>query len=109
MTARPVVVAREFLEAGGIIIFPDINMIIQAVAETHKHIRLDLFQGILIKSDISIADQHLIAFRTVAARSPGILRIDGKTQVPIVVPAVVGLPDISMERDVPLSLEICAG
>ena len=109
MIGRPVIISRELLQADRIIVRPDVDMIVQVIPDARKQVRPDPFKGIHIQPDESITDKYPVAVRSVAPRPPGILRIDGQTYIPAVVPGIVWVPDIGMERDIPLTLEIRAG
>src|SRR5882757_8542255 len=109
MIARTIAVFGELLQVDGIIVRTDIDMIIQVITNTGKHIWLDAFQGILIKPDISVSYEDLVILRPVSPRSPGVLRINGKTYISAVIPGIIWRPDITVKRAVPLPLKIRAG
>src|SRR5258705_3001384 len=108
MIGRSVLISCELLQAERITIRPDIDVIVQIIPNARKQVRLDLFKGIHIQPDESITDKYPVAVRPVAARPPGVLWIDCKTYVTAVVPGIVGTPDIAVERNIPLPLEIRA-
>ena len=109
MIGRAIVIPGELLEADGIIIRPDIDVVVQAIAEAGEQVRLDPFQSIHIQPDESITDKYPVTIRPEATRSPGVLGIDGQPYIPTVVPGIVRVPDIGVKRNIPLSLEVSAG